>query len=292
MTPRLPLSVLIVVTLTLTASEALSQDCACKGQTIDHYEGGDGQPLYWLFDVYQIESSAGSDPLLCYFESVSNKSAVEVRDVRWEVANFFRQVIPKNTVHQACPIIRGSKKEDPTNGPLQFGTSSSGYDTTVEPPKNGWQIKEGNATSTGDNKSLPTITATVSFDIESKDGGIKPARLLLTSSAKTDGKSTNLQYVLENASELNYALYVNAWASKTIISKVPFVQKSQKLAPHDKLNYDVQIAGSPELSNAQIVIYNSDNKIVAIDAASIYTGGSESQTKERTDKSFWDEINK
>ena len=292
MTPRLLLPGLIVATLSLTACEALSQDCACKGQNIAHYEGGDGQPLYWLFDVDQVDSSVGSAPLLCYSESVSNKSAVEVRDVRWEVANFFRKVIAKNAVRQACPIIRGSKKEDPTNGPLQFGTSSSGYDTNVTPPKDGWQIKEGNATPRVDNKSLPVVTANVSFDIESKDGSIKPARLLLASSAKTDGNSTDLQYVLQNESELNYALYVNALASKTIMSKVPFVQNSQKLEPNAKLIYDVQIAGNPELSNAQIVIYNTDNKIIAIDAASIYTGGSELQAKSRSDKSFWDEINK
>ena len=298
-TCKLSAKVSIVATMLATGSAdptQASEFCKCSGKSIDSYSGGDGQPLRWSFGANVVDSTSGHEPLLCYFESVANKSAVEVRDVRWEVANYFRSIIAKNSERDACPEIRGSEKDDPTNGPLQFGPSSNGYDTKVRQPKDGW-VKEANATPsevplTAMPAPQPIITTRLSFNIEKQDGAIDTAELAITSSVTKDDKSTRLEYTLQNDSNLSYYLYVNAATSKELIYKVPFVQNYQKMEPHAKLDYRLSVDDGSNISSAQIIIYDLDKRIVAIDSGGLYIGGAGERVKFRSDKSFWDEIDK
>jgi hypothetical protein len=99
---------LLLVTVLISRTAAAQDDCDCSGSELSKYSGGNGSPLVWKFIPYMVSPSTGSEPaLICYFKRVQNNSTAEVRDVRWEVADFFRQIIPKQQATSACPQIAG-----------------------------------------------------------------------------------------------------------------------------------------------------------------------------------------
>ena len=137
--PRLGFA-LLVATSICSVSYTRAQDCTCGGSAMNlPYGGGNGQPLKWLYAPYVLVSPPPpAQKLICYLKQVDNKGNDDVRDVRREVANFFRRVIPKNKATSSCPQIAGETKPAPTSGPLHLGASSEAYDTTVLQPQAGW----------------------------------------------------------------------------------------------------------------------------------------------------------
>lgn len=264
---------------------AEAQECQCSGKQIELYSGGDGKPLEWRFQVYLVSDGLGSQPKkLCYYKEVVDKSNVDARDVRWEVASYYRRLIKKGSLSSSCPEVEGGAKSTPTNGPLYFGPSSNGYDTTVIQPSTGW---ETSASNDGSNAGPGNITMTeLAFDQETESGSIVTSRISFTTSFKS-GKEAVINYSVENQSDTAYSVLVNLTANKMVLAKIPLIQRRLELPAHAKGSFvvadDAQVTSEP----AEIVVYDTTGRISAIDSGSFYTFKGE---KERSNRSFWDDI--
>jgi hypothetical protein len=163
------ISVIVTAPIILVgaASDAQSPSCGCpNARPIQARAEGDGSPLNWAFSA--ILRAAPSDPsrprIICYYKMVENRSAQEVRDILWRVAGYQRTVIPPNSSRPACVDFAGEIKTAPEQGPLNFGTSSQAYDTTVWQPATGW-LPKSTATET---TSFEPLRSQFSFDTETK----------------------------------------------------------------------------------------------------------------------------
>lgn len=287
------LSIFFVAALTayvLSDSTSLqAQECKCAGSPIGlPFSGGNSQPLKWVYSTYLVNSPPPpQQKLICYFKEVENKGNSEVRDVRWEVANFFRRIVPKGAMPSACPELAGDTKPAPTNGPLYFGPSSQGYDTTVLQPKDGWGESASNVSTDGLKGGGALIRTALAFAIEDAQGKVGTARLNFVSAAKSDGDKVYLSYTVENEGDVDFAVLVNLSATPTILDKVPMIQRPLTLAPGAHATYDVFTEGRGSIEPAAIVVYDMNKRISAIDAAGFYTVAGK---KERTDSSFWESI--
>jgi hypothetical protein len=128
------------VVLSFGQAAHASHTCTCPGQALAGHKGGDRSPLAWSFDAFLVkEGTPNSPPLICYSRGVSNSSKLKVLNIRWEAASYFRRTIPGNDENYSCPTLPGELSASPKTGPLHYGISSEQYDTTVVPPKDGWQ---------------------------------------------------------------------------------------------------------------------------------------------------------
>ncbi|WP_042778875.1 hypothetical protein [Sinorhizobium fredii] len=268
---------------------AQAQECQCTGNALGTpYVGGDSQPLKWLYAPYTVRPGTGATPtLICYHKQVENKGATEVRNVRWEVANFFRRIISKDRTSAACPYIEGDLASTPTNGSLQFGSSSGGYDTTVVQPKAGWGESASVLSPAGGDPNTNAIRTELAFDIETKDGTVVPAKLKIASSANVEGGAATLTYSVENDSDAVFYVLVNLSAQKEMLEKVPMLQTYLQLQAKEKKDFTVQVQGTPTIEPAAIVVRDEHENITALDSSGFFTV---KEIKERTDASFWEMI--
>lgn len=224
--------------------------------------------------------------LVCYFKQVSNYGDTDVRDVRWEIASYFRRIIPKGASSASCPELAGETKPNPTNGPLHFGPSADAYDTTVLQPKDGW---ESASNSSSDDRAVARIddgklNAAISFFVDDKGGKPMPARLVLGSSAKSDGGKSYFTYFVSNDSEATLAVLVNLSATSAVLEKVPMLQQMFWLEPGEKRVFDATADGPKSIERAAIVVYDRNKNVSAIDAAAFYTVPGK---KAFSDEMFW-----
>jgi hypothetical protein len=217
---------------------------------------------------------------------VDDKGDMDARDVRWEVASYYRRLIKKGSLSSACPEIEGGAKPAPTNGPLYFGPSSDGYDTTVVQPNNGWETAATNEGSSGQSSSGNTATTQLSFDQDSEGGAVTTARIVFTNSFK-DGKEPTISYSVENQSDMTFSVLVNLGASKMMLAKIPLVQRPLELPAHTRKDFVVSDEDKVTSESAEIVVYDARGRISAIDSGSFYTFKG---VKERSDRSFWEDI--
>ena len=263
-------------------TRASAQDCRCGGTpTAQPHKGGDGQPLKWEYEQNIVQAGEGQVPkIVCYRREIENDSASDVRDVRWEVANFFRSIIRKGNQQASCPNISGEVSDDPSNGPIHFGPETDSYDTTVFQPKKGWDQSAYLNKDAGPSE----IQTAFSFDMIDQKGTPVPVRLNFSSSTKRDGKLSSLAYLVQNDSTLPIYVLVNLTASKDILGKIPIIQNKFRLDPGDKQSFDVQQEGTAVIKPGLIVVYDTDGHIGAIDTAGFYTIPGE---KIEPDSSFW-----
>src|SRR5262249_58884008 len=109
----------------------------CSGQRLKFFGGGDYRRLEWDFTAYLVRpGGADFPPLACYEKLVRNSDKTEVRNIKWEVANYRRRILVD--IDKACPTLPGEVSQAPKDGPLHYGVSSEFYETSVLPPRDGW----------------------------------------------------------------------------------------------------------------------------------------------------------
>jgi hypothetical protein len=280
-------SSIITAALLLTTTAVGAQNCSScsSGSPIGKYSDGDGAPLYWAYAAYLVSPGAGKDSALhCYFRQIDNRSGSDVRDVRWVVANFFRRVIPKTSSRTSCPLVAGETKPSPSNGPLYFDTSSNGYDTTVLEPKNGWGDQASN--DRWNSPSFPPLRTEIAADIDDGTGKTILARVVFESSVKQDNRTFYLTYVVD--SDVDLAVLLNLEATPQMLEKVPMLEKPFLLRAKKPVPFFVTTEGPVSAQPATVVLYDSKERISAIDTGGFYTidGGK----KQRPDRSFWQSI--
>jgi hypothetical protein len=260
-----------------------AQDCQCDGNPIGRpFSGGMGDPLKWVYTPHLVRPSP--QELICYYKEVNNKSNADVRDVNWEVAGYYRKIIPAGIARTACPQVAGDTKPAPTNGPLYYG--SSRYDTTVLQPKDGWETASASGPDGSNTGSGPILTA-LTFDVEDGAGKLAAGRLTFVSSVKTDGDKNFLTYSVTNDSLVELSVLVNLTATSSILAKVPMIQRSFMLSPKEHRTFDAVAEGKSSIEPAAIVVYDMKKQISAIDTAGFYTVRG---IKEREDQMFWKSV--
>jgi hypothetical protein len=128
------------------AASAAADDCACRGTLENAYRGGDKLRLYWTFETFvDTPASPYQDILICYHKKLENNSSIEIRNIRWEPAEYFPAPMPAGSVSSACSTLPGVMNLSTKSGPLYFGISSHAFDTTVREPKAGWKAHSVNS---------------------------------------------------------------------------------------------------------------------------------------------------
>jgi hypothetical protein len=255
------------------------------------YAGGNGQPLKWLYAPYVLASPPPpAQTLICYLKQVDNKGSDDVRDVHWEVANFFRRIVPKGKSTASCPQVAGETKPTPTNGPLYYGPSSQAYDTTVLQPKGGWSESASNnsqehklASSSGTDQ----LNSALTFFVDDQQGKPVAAHLNFTSLAKLSGDKAYFTYIVQNDSEVPLGVLVNLSATSAVLEKVPMLQRPLFMKPGQRIIFDASTEGQTSVQQAAIVVYDLNKNISAIDSAAFYTVPGK---KEVPDESFWQQL--
>lgn len=268
---------LAVATLSLASPASAGQDCICGGTpTAQPHKGGDGQPLKWEYEQFIVQPASGSVPqLVCYHKKVENDGSADVRDVGWEVANFLRPVIRKGDLQASCPTVSGEVNPKPTNGPLHYGPGADVYDATVFQPQS--------QTASRNNDAPPEIRTALSFDMLDAKDAIVSVGLNFLSEAKSDGKSSSLSYLVQNESALPLFVLVNVTASKSILEKIPMIQKQLRLDPGDKRSFETNQEGAAVIEPGLIVVYDLKGRVQAFDSAGFHTIPGDKPS----DSSFW-----
>lgn len=251
----------------LTSSSALfAEPCTCPGAQRDRYAGGDSAPLTWAFETKLMRPGTADVPaLVCYLRRVDNKSNSDVRNVRWEVANYFRAFIPAAQTRSACPPIPGEMNTTLSNGPLHFGITSQGYETTVRQPKAGWPSQTSSAVKGG--VEWPLLTTVFSVDFPG-DGAVRTADIVVLSAATQGDGVTTLEYDIKNIGPM----FIEFAADLPIemSERLPFAQKGILLKANDRLNFKVTFPGRPQPVPSSLVIYGPDHQVAAIETAGLY----------------------
>jgi hypothetical protein len=284
-------ALLIGIALTATflgCAHLHAQDCQCAGTPMGvPFSGGQGDPLKWTFRPNEVTHT----PLLiCYYKEVTNAGKADVRDVRWEIADFYRRIIRGGVARSGCPEIDGNPKPTPTNGPLYYG--SSHYDTTILEPEKGWgngerPATQGNRGSIDGEISGKPIRTAFTVDVEDESGKLATARLNFVSSVKTDGNKNFLTYSVENDSSVNLSVLVNLNATAPILEKIPMIQRSFTVSPGKLQTFTTVAEGKSSIEPAAIVVYDMRKQISAIESGGFYTVKG---SKERPDEVFWKAI--
>lgn len=188
----------------------LAEACTCSGQPqAFQHAGGDGKPLSWSFETFLI-SPAGQyhSAVYCYRKAVHNKSGVEVRNIHWAAAGYYRQFVNAGSEDPTCATLSGEMNASPRLGRLFFGISSRGYDTTVREPNGGWKtsrvdtlprlLKLAQASTHQSDSSGANAWQLLrsEFVFSTREG---PAtRIIVTSSVEVDRDLLKLVYGIEN----------------------------------------------------------------------------------------------
>jgi hypothetical protein len=234
-----------------------------------------------------VSAPGNGQSLICYFKQVSNKGNLDVRDVRWEVANYFRKILPKGASSSSCPEIGGDTKPVPTNGPLNYGPSSDAYDTTVLQPKDGWGQSASNSSgaSIGTNGVVSNNLSTeLTFYVDDQQGDPVLARLAINTSDLSSGDKSLIMYNIWNDSKATLGVLVNLTATPAVLNEVPMLQRPFWIKSGNKFSFKAPAEGKTSAEQAAIVVYDERKNIVAIDSAAFYTVPGK---KEVPDESFW-----
>ena len=254
-------------------SDAQSPSCSCgPGTEFVARADGDASPLEWAFSAVQKDpGSPDRARLICYKKLVENKSGDEVRDIYWRVAGYKRAFIPPSAARPSCVDYRGEIKSAPENGPLNFGTSSQAYDTTVWPPVSGWKT---DAASSEAGSFLP-LKAEFLFDIRGEKGGHSESHIVITSSAfyDTKEKTGTVIFDINNEGNSDVGMFMNI-----PIPQKPFYPKGM-VSPyvsiaHKQTTFKIPVDEPPRFKPTTIIFYDTDGQIAALETAGLYVPAS------------------
>jgi hypothetical protein len=231
-------------------------DCQCQGKQLIRYKGGDSAPLSWNYQAYEVTAGRADSPrLICFQRTVTNASQLAVTNIRWDVAAFRRRLIPAQKTNSSCPTIPAEISVSPMQGPLYHGVSSEHYDTTVNPPPDGWKQA---AASPSD---WPLIRSAFQVSV-SEDRWAEIA--IYSSASTTDNKLTELRYEIESRGNVYVGVLLNLPVAQRMQKDLPFTTSSFAVSPKF-------VEGPVSVQTATAVIWNVDTKEgLAVDIVGAY----------------------
>jgi hypothetical protein len=248
----------------LFSTTTSAQRCDCPGTQTAYFKGGDRAPLYWGFGTFFVQGGNQTSPaLMCYSRLVWNASLLNVLNIKWEVAGYGRRSLPKQREDFSCRTLSGELSSTPKSGPLYHGISSQHYDTTVHPPKDGWQ----QAAASSRPSDLPPVRSALDVSVEEQSS----AGIVIYSSASTpDGKFFYLTYEVENRGNAFVRLLVNMPIVESMIDELPFIN-NLPLPPKSRVDFLSKVYMPVSVQPATVLI--SDEKTdqgLAVDVVGVY----------------------
>jgi hypothetical protein len=276
---------LIASTLFTGPTVSKAQDCQCKGQRIENFTGGNGRPLSWFYQVWVVKKTSAQSPntVTCYLKRVENKSADEVRDVRWLAAAYVQTIIPPNSGISSCPQVAGEIRLNPEIGPLHYGPSSQFYETTVRVPEKGWPSPI--TTVENEKTELDDLRSDFAFYVPDPSGKPALSRVSVTSSVVRDAKGAKLTYAIENGGDGPVSVLLNPPATEQLVKDAVFIQRPSTIKPGDKLVASSFTVDKLQSTAATIVFFDTKGNQVALEAAGVYAPAT--ATPFYSDAKFW-----
>ena len=174
------------------ANNARADECECPGKDLAKFNGGYTVKMTWYFSASMVQAARPNSPaLICYKKSVLNKSNDTILNIRWDVAAFRRRLIPSRYTNDSCVTLPGLLSASPISGPLYYGISSDAYETTVQPPLDGWVAKETQSHAQID--EFPPLRSVFEFDVDRGQEGT----VTIYSYVKEEGPKRRLIYEVE-----------------------------------------------------------------------------------------------
>jgi hypothetical protein len=248
----------------LSGHAAWGQGCTCDGVRLDSFSGGDGNPLDWRFATYVVQAGSPHQPTwICYLKGVSNKSTMQVRNVSWEIARYFRSKVWAGKASHDCPTIPGEMSSGPATGPLHYSVASaSQYDTTVRLPKRGWD----QAQLSPSGEAWPIVRS--AFDVTIN--AAQSALIVVYSAVAVVGKESVLTYDVANNGNGIVWLTANLPATETLMKDVPLV-KGIELKPGSRSVFRSVSTNGFDARAVTVTVLDSQRKnLLAADVAGFY----------------------
>jgi hypothetical protein len=276
-------AVCLVASVSTYPSFAHAQDCQCSGRASELFSGGDEAPLRWWFETAVVSPASSTSQIRCYRRAVRNGSSDDVRDIRWEIAYFYRYLIPQHAIKSSCFEVPGDVKPSPSVGPLHFGVSSQVYDTTTREPAKGWQ----EASADTGHQFGTELRTVFSFYVDNQNGDRQSAKLLLSSRAivNSDDKFATLVYELTNQSVVPLRVLINLPTTSELTKEAPFVEEPFFARPDSSYAFKIGVYRPVEAGISSVVIQDFNGRYVSLDVGGFYFPSY--GKKIRTDEELW-----
>lgn len=250
------------------------ESCTCHGDRVDHFQGGDGKPLEWLFEVYLVKKSNVGPSLYCYLKRVTNRSNLDVYAVRWNIANYRQENIYAGKEKQTCPQYIQDLASAPLNGPLNFGISSQSYDTTVKAPLGGWQSPTAGGNNNpyiGAGYEWLKLESQFAFSTVGREGQHSSGLVAVESGVNFNyGGRASFYYVVTNRGPQPVSVFINLSTSKELIKEVPIADNFVSIASNESKKYAVDVSATVIAEPATIIIRNESGGTVLADRAGVF----------------------
>src|SRR5262249_33775797 len=198
--------------------------------------------------------------LACYEKLVRNSDKTEVRNIKWEVANYRRRILVD--IDKACPTLPGEVSQAPKDGPLHYGVSSEFYETSVLPPRDGWL--KSVAVQNSDRTPLRSA-----FSLSQRKG--QSDELRITSFMTSYGMTNLLSYEIDYSGEVPIRILINLPVAARMVYDLPFVKGDTEIPAHSHQIFQTKIDEPATAVPAVLVISDaSTNEALAIDVAGVY----------------------
>ncbi len=265
--------------------EALAQACPCSGTRQDDFNNGDGAPLDWLFHTYlKVTRQINSPPLMCYQKNVFNRSSISVVRVRWDVAAYYRQILPAGKDSPSCIDIWDEMKLTATSGRLFFGPGRS-YDTDVRQPRKGWTRRQGVSELVQVASSFSEYPPLRSeFTIYTGENSL--AQIQLISSAQSDEATNTFKFQMRNTGNATISLLANLFVGTAMLQGLPMVERPLELPPGGWKTFTVKSRGDVQMRSSTVVFFDKTGRhVLGADAAGFY--GPANGRQVRPDENLW-----
>lgn len=222
----------------------------------------------WRFSASIVQRGESSSPsLVCYRRGVYNDSNGTILNIRWDVAAFRRRMIASRQEHASCSMLPGLVSESPASGPLHYGISSDAFDTTVLPPREGWEQRAAQSEPQAD--EFPPIRSTFEFGLNTERA---EATLTVHSYVTVANSRRRLVYEVENRGPAAVLFILNLPATSAMEAKLPFLQKPTLLESDSRRFFEADVEGRLTAQPATIIISDEkDPKMgLAADTVGVY----------------------
>lgn len=274
---------LVVISVAWALSGATAAElCNCKGGPAKEYSGAHDSELSWSYSAQLVELGGKTSPTYCYAKSVKNNSGLAIHAINWPIAQFYRRVLPARAARGSCVEVLDDIAAAPQTGPLHFGVSSK-HDTTVLPPKSGWQgmrLAHNASSGSGETERQPKLSSRIDVDIEDANGTLSLASVLIESAVSTaSGGRSNLQYRVVNLGPAAVLMFVNLPMTDRTMNNVSFGRHSIMLAPRSDQQFNAVSIDPVAVEPVTVVLRDFTGRVVALERIGLYVaiGGSKTE---------------
>jgi len=239
------------------------------------YTGGDQQPLTWYSSV-QLDhpGTVGQPTQYTYERGVKNHSKIEVTDIHWLIAGYFRKIIPPGIALPDRVSVPGDIQIPPPKGELYYGPGRTAYLTpAIYAPKDGW--KSGTAI-----RSV-SRNCTAELQVAIREGErYKVCTVQLASSVTTTASASQFTYHVANLGSVPIRVFWSIPGSDTFRQQFDQTEgKPLALAGERSIDGTVTLSQSPAFYLSTVSISSIDRELLGRGVVAVLAGADAKRAK-------------